>query len=53
MIEGFCYHCLSCDFNTMFQEPAIEHSKIGDYHTVKRFFRDNCLIHRKMLQTNH
>ena len=44
MIPGYCYHCQDCQFNSLFQEPSIQHSRI-QHHAVIRRFRDNCLKH--------
>ena len=42
--EGFCYHCIDCEFSNGFSEPAIMHSKLKRHGVMKRF-RENCMTH--------
>ena len=42
--EGFCYHCIDCEFSNRFSEPAIMHSKLKRHGVMKRF-RENCMTH--------
>ena len=43
-MEGFCYHCVDCEFTTGFERAAQIHS--GDYfHGITRKFRGNCERH--------
>ena len=46
--EGFCYHCIDCEFSNGFSEPVIRHSELMR-HGVKRQLREGCLVHNKIL----
>lgn len=42
--EGFCYHCLNCEYNTGFERAYVNHSEKFNHGLVRRF-RGNCNEH--------
>ena len=43
-VEGFCYHCMDCEYFSGFLRPSVDHSE-KENHGIVRKFRGNCEKH--------
>ena len=44
VVEGFCYHCMDCEFTTQFERHCVNHAEFENHGLVRRF-RGNCEKH--------